>query len=45
MKKIIHVNQHVIKSNSKNNETKPVLSCKHTKIIHTVMKLLFMDKM
>ena len=28
MKTIIHVNQHVIKSNRKNSETKPVLTCK-----------------
>jgi hypothetical protein len=28
MKTIIHVNQHVIKSNAKNKETKPVLTCK-----------------
>lgn len=42
MKKIIHVNQHVIKSNRKNKENKPVLTCKtyksndyaHTAIIH-----------
>tara|TARA_R110000868_G_scaffold361704_1_gene623714 strand:- start:244 stop:480 length:237 start_codon:yes stop_codon:yes gene_type:complete len=28
MKTIIHVNQHVIKSNYKNKETKQVLTCK-----------------
>jgi len=28
MKKIIHVNQHVIKSNRKHGEDKPVLTCK-----------------
>jgi hypothetical protein len=28
MKTIIHVNQHVIKSNRKNNETNPVLTVK-----------------
>lgn len=28
MKTIIHVNQHVIKSNRKNKEKKPVLTCK-----------------
>ena len=28
MKTIIHVNQHVIKSNRKNNEENPVLTCK-----------------
>ncbi len=28
MKKIIHVNQHVIKANRKNNTRKPPLTCK-----------------
>ena len=28
MKTIIHVNQHVIRSNSKNGEENPVLTCK-----------------
>jgi len=28
MKTIIHVNQHVIKSNKKNNVVEPVLTCK-----------------
>jgi len=28
MKTIIHVNQHVIKSNRKNNSVEPVLTCK-----------------
>lgn len=28
MKTIIHVNQHVIKANRKNNEENPVLTCK-----------------
>ena len=28
MKTIIHVNQHIIKSNAKKNERKPVLTCK-----------------
>lgn len=28
MKTIIHVNQHVIKSNAKNDESNPVLTCK-----------------
>ena len=28
MKRIVHVNQHVIKSNRKNNVTDPVLTCK-----------------
>jgi hypothetical protein len=30
-KTIIHVNQHIIKSNSKNDERHPVLTCKHRK--------------
>ena len=28
MKTIIHVNQHIIKSNRKNNSVEPVLTCK-----------------
>ena len=28
MKTIIHVNQHIIKSNTKKNKRKPVLTCK-----------------
>ena len=28
MKRIIHVNQHVIKANRKNNGNDPVLTCK-----------------
>ena len=28
MKTIIHVNQHIIKRNAKNNDTDPVLTCK-----------------
>jgi len=39
MKTIIHVNQHVIKSNRKNNKTDPVLTVKtykETKYAHTV---------
>jgi hypothetical protein len=28
MKKIIHVNQHVIRANSKNGEENPVITCK-----------------
>ena len=28
MKTVIHVNQHIIKSNTKRNERKPVLTCK-----------------
>ena len=42
MKKIIHVNQHKIKSNRKNNQKEAVLTCKtykenmyaHTAILH-----------
>ena len=28
MKTVIHVNQHIIKRNAKNNDTDPVLTCK-----------------
>jgi len=28
MKKIVHINQHIIKSNSKTGERKPVITCK-----------------
>jgi len=28
MKTVIHVNQHVIKSNTKNNQDSPVITCK-----------------
>jgi hypothetical protein len=28
MKRIIHINQHVIKSNSKSGDRKPVITCK-----------------
>ena len=28
MKTVIHVNQHIIRSNSKNNEDNPVITCK-----------------
>jgi len=28
MKRIIHINQHVIKANRKNNETNPPITCK-----------------
>jgi hypothetical protein len=30
-KTIIHVNQHIIKSNNKNDVCEPVLTCKHRK--------------
>lgn len=32
MKTIIHINQHIIKSNRKNNVTEPVLTCKSYKV-------------
>jgi hypothetical protein len=43
IKTIIHVNQHIIKSNRKNNEDKPVLrdlpSMKKSVIIYTMKKI------
>lgn len=43
MKTIIHVNQHVIKSNSKNNEKKPVLTCKTYKRTIYASEVLILD--
>ena len=44
MKKIIHVNQHVIKSNSKNNECEPVLTCKTYKDNKYASEVEILDK-
>ena len=44
MKKIIHVNQHVIKSNFKNNENNPVLTCKTYKDNNYANEVLIFDK-
>ena len=41
-KKYIHVNQHVIRSNKKNNEDKPVITIKEGKKIPTAMKLKYL---
>jgi hypothetical protein len=43
MKTIIHVNQHVIKSNTKNNENKPVLTCKTYKNNVYASEILILD--
>ena len=43
MKTIIHVNQHVIKSNAKNKETNPVLTCKTYKGNNYASEVLILD--
>jgi len=45
MKHIIHVNQHVIKSNRKNNETSPVLTCKSYKDNQYGHEVVITDKL
>ena len=44
MKKIIHVNQHKIKSNRKNSETEPVLTCKTYKSNDYAHEAVIFDK-
>jgi hypothetical protein len=44
MKTIIHVNQHVIKSNAKNNEEEPVLTCKTYKENRYAKEVIIYDK-
>lgn len=44
MKKIIHVNQHVIKSNSKKGENEPVLTCKTYKENKYASEVEILDK-
>jgi hypothetical protein len=44
MKKIIHVNQHVIKSNSKKGENEPVLTCKTYKENRYASEVEILDK-
>lgn len=44
MKTIIHVNQHKIKSNTKNSENKPVLTCKTYKSNDYANEVLILDK-
>jgi hypothetical protein len=44
MKTIIHVNQHVIKSNDKNNEEEPVLTCKTYKENRYAKEAIIYDK-
>ena len=42
MKTIIHVNQHIIRSNGKTGATKPVLNCvKPTNLMNTLMRLSY----
>ncbi len=43
MKTIIHVNQHQIKSNSKNNTQEPVLTCKTYKSNDYAHEALILD--
>ena len=43
MKTIIHVNQHVIKSNFKNQENNPVLTCKTYKENKYAREVLILD--
>lgn len=44
MKTIIHVNQHVIKSNNHNNENEPVLTCKTYKSNEYAHQAIIYDK-
>lgn len=44
MKTIIHVNQHVIKSNDKNNKEEPVLTCKTYKENRYAKEAIIYDK-
>ena len=44
MKKISHVNQHVIKSNSKKGENEPVLTCKTYKENRYASEVEILDK-
>lgn len=44
MRTIIHVNQHVIKSNDKNNEEEPVLTCKTYKENRYAKEAIIYDK-
>jgi hypothetical protein len=44
MKKIIHINQHVIKANMKNNTNNPVITCKTYKSNEYAHSLEIKDK-
>tara|TARA_R110000850_G_scaffold41482_1_gene106371 strand:- start:67 stop:309 length:243 start_codon:yes stop_codon:yes gene_type:complete len=44
MKKIIHINQHIIRSNSKNNTNDPVITCKTYKSNEYANSLDIKDK-
>jgi hypothetical protein len=44
MKTILHINQHIIKSNSKNNENNPVITCKTYKSNEYAHQAIIYDK-
>jgi hypothetical protein len=44
MKTILHINQHIIKSNSKNNENNPVITCKTYKTNEYAHQAIIYDK-
>ena len=44
MKTIIHVNQHVVRANKKNNENNPVLTCKTYKSNTYAHEAIIYDK-
>ena len=44
MKTILHINQHVIKSNSKNDENNPVITCKTYKTNEYAHQAIIYDK-
>ena len=43
MKKVIHINQHVIKSNAKSGEREPVITVKTYKDITMLTKFMLTD--
>lgn len=45
MKTIIHVNQHIIRSNGKTGDTKPVLTCKTYKSNEYAHEAIIYDKL
>jgi len=44
MKTILHINQHIIKSNSKNDENNPVITCKTYKTNEYGHQAIIYDK-
>lgn len=44
MKKIIHINQHVIRRNTKTGERNPVITCKTYKTNYYADKVIIKDK-